>query len=205
MLIVQETTFLNANDQYDLHQVLPFPPVWEVQGHGTVTTVESLPACELAQPWFNVRLTFADGARIEVLAVVDQGRIAIEDMRADPPLPLRTFTVLADRIEDPLEDACRTAAGQVPCAVTPPDAPDAPDDRDRGSAPPPSRRRARTTLPRGAAGRQLAADVYRRARQDGRDPVLAVMGATGHSRRKALRLIAGARDEGHLPPRHNRR
>ncbi|MEV6786464.1 DUF6214 family protein [Streptomyces sp. NPDC051098] len=176
-----------------------------MQGHGTVTTLESLPACELAQPWFNVRLTFADGARIEVLAVVDQGRIAIEDMRADPPLPLRTFTVLADRIEDPLEDACRTAAGQVPCAVTPPDAPDAPDDRDRGSAPPPSRRRARTTLPRGAAGRQLAADVYHRARQDGRDPVLAVMGATGHSRRKALRLIAGARDEGHLPPRHNRR
>lgn len=204
MLIVQETTFLNANDQYDLLQVLPFPPVWEMQGHGTVTTVESLPACELTQPWFNVRLTFADGARIDVLAVVDQGRIAIEDMHADPPLPLRTFTVLADRIEDPLEDAYRTAAGQAPRAVTPPAAPDATDDMGRENAPPPSRRRARTALPRGAAGRRLAAEVYRGAQRDGRDPVIAVMGATGHGRRKALRLIAGARDEGHLPPRHNR-
>lgn len=37
------------------------------------------------------------------------------------------------------------------------------------------------------------------------DPVLAVMDATGHSRRKSLRLIAGARDAGLLTPRHIRR
>jgi hypothetical protein len=34
--------------------------------------------------------------------------------------------------------------------------------------------------------------------------VLAVMCVTGRSRRKSLRLIAGARDEGYLAPRHNR-
>nr|WP_307798408.1 DUF6214 family protein [Streptomyces beijiangensis] len=60
-------------------------------------------------------------------------------------------------------------------------------------------------MPRGNAGRRVAADAYREAQQEGRDAVLAVMYATGHSRRKALRLIAGARDEGYLTPRHNRR
>ncbi len=209
VLIVQETTFLNANDQYDPIQALPFPPVWEMQGHGSVTTVESLPAYESAAPWFNVRLTFADGARLDVVAVIDQGRIAIEDMRADPPLPLQGFSVLADRIGDPLVDACR-AAGQLPR--------EAPEDAEESGVPesavaepggsaarPPARRRARSAVPRGKAGRRIAADVYRGARQAGRDPVLAVMGATGRSRRQALRLIAGARDEGYLPPRHNRR
>ena len=72
-------------------------------------------------------------------------------------------------------------------------------------ADPPGRHRARTTPPRGPAGRIGAAEVYRAAQRDGVDPVLAVMAATGLSRRKSLRLIAGARDEGHLSPRHNRR
>jgi hypothetical protein len=35
--------------------------------------------------------------------------------------------------------------------------------------------------------------------------VLAVMGATGRSRRKSLRMIARARDAGFLTPRHARR
>jgi hypothetical protein len=35
--------------------------------------------------------------------------------------------------------------------------------------------------------------------------VLAVMSATGHSRRRSLRLIAQARDAGFLTPRHVRR
>ena len=46
----------------------------------------------------------------------------------------------------------------------------------------------------------MVAEEYRAAQQAGYDPVLAVMGATGHSRRKSLRLIAGARDEGFLGP-----
>jgi hypothetical protein len=221
VLIVQETTFLNANDQYDLGGALPYPPVWELQGAGTVTSEPSgpeipapeipapeipapeIPRPEIPPPWFNVRLTFADGARIDVLAVVDDGQIAIEDLHADPPLPLGGFAVLAERIGDPLEDACRVA--------TPPPAPDEPETAPpcaggHADAPGPGRRRrARPAVPRGSAGRQMAADAYRAAQQNGRDPVLAVMAATGRSRRKSLRLIAGARDEGYLAPRHNRR
>jgi hypothetical protein len=210
VLIVQETTFLNANDQYDLGGALPYPPVWELQGAGTVTSEPSgpeitgpeIPVPDVPPPWFNVRLTFADGARIDVLAVVDDGEIAIEDLHADPPLPLGGFAVLAERIEDPLEDACRVA--------TPPPAPDEPEPAPpcvggHADAPGPGRRRARPAVPRGSAGRRMAADAYRAAQQDGRDPVLAVMAATGRSRRKSLRLIAGARDEGYLAPRHNRR
>uniref|UniRef100_UPI00066A930A DUF6214 family protein n=1 Tax=Streptomyces sp. SBT349 TaxID=1580539 RepID=UPI00066A930A len=53
--------------------------------------------------------------------------------------------------------------------------------------------------------RRLAAAAYLAARQDGRDPVLAVMAVSGRSRRRALRLIASARDKGLLPPRHARR
>ncbi|MGW0548949.1 DUF6214 family protein, partial [Streptomyces altiplanensis] len=58
---------------------------------------------------------------------------------------------------------------------------------------------------RASTGRRIAAQAYRAAQQAGRDPVLAVMCATGRSRRRSLRLIAGARDEGLLSPRHNRR
>ncbi|WP_242640654.1 DUF6214 family protein, partial [Streptomyces kasugaensis] len=49
------------------------------------------------------------------------------------------------------------------------------------------------------------ADAYREAQRDGRDPVLAVMTVTGRNRRRSLRLIAGARDEGLLTPRHHKR
>ncbi|MFF5858494.1 DUF6214 family protein [Streptomyces sp. NPDC012751] len=66
-------------------------------------------------------------------------------------------------------------------------------------------RRARQTWPRGIEGRRLLAEEYRAAQDEGLDPVLAVMDATGHSRRRALRLIAQARDAGFLPPRHARR
>lgn len=201
---MQETTFLNANDQYDSLAAFPYPPVWELQGCGTVTcgTGSVRGAYEAAPPWFNVRLTFADGARIDVLAVVTDGRIAIEDLRADPPLPLEGFAVVADRIEDPLEDACRVAVEQRGTQQT---APVTPGAAGRAGASSPGRGRARPSVPRGSAGRRLAADAYRAAQQDGRDPVLAVMGATGRSRRRSLRLIAGARDEGYLAPRHNRR
>ncbi|WP_308312851.1 DUF6214 family protein [Streptomyces sp. ISL-1] len=197
---MQETTFLNANDLYDLGGALPYPPVWELQGAGTVTSESG--GREIIPPWFNVRLTFADGARIDVLVVVDDGRVAIEDLRADPPLSLGGFEMLAERIEDLLEDACRVA--------TPPPAPDEPEPdppcvAEHADPRGPGRRRTRPAVPRGSAGRRMAADAYRAAQQDGRDPVLAVMAASGRSRRKSLRLIAGARDDGYLTPRHNRR
>lgn len=75
------------------------------------------------------------------------------------------------------------------------------------AAPPPSGRARSTVLARSRAGerRRVAADAYRRAQREGDDPVLAVMLATGRNRRRSLRLIAGARDEGLLTPRHNKR
>ncbi|MER0484339.1 DUF6214 family protein [Streptomyces sp. Edi2] len=75
------------------------------------------------------------------------------------------------------------------------------------AAAPPSGRARSTVLARSRAGerRRVAADAYRRAQREGNDPVLAVMLATGRNRRRSLRLIAGARDEGLLTPRHNKR
>ncbi|KIF78526.1 hypothetical protein QR77_02905 [Streptomyces sp. 150FB] len=204
-------------------------------------------------PWLDVRLTFADGARLDVLAVVSDGRIAIEDAQADPPLALDGFAALAGVIRAPLQDACQVVTGRpvllvdddVADRVAPVDQVAQPvqvaqaepvgdavteqaetggdagvriDDGDgdgsgsgaeapgTGTEPAPSgRRRARQATPRGAEGRRGAAEVYRAAQREGRDPVLAVMAATGLSRRKSLRLIAAARDEGHLTPRHHRR
>ncbi|WP_436845434.1 DUF6214 family protein [Streptomyces cinerochromogenes] len=69
----------------------------------------------------------------------------------------------------------------------------------------PGARRARQAWPRGIEGRRLVARQYRTAQDEGTDPVLAVMNATGRGRRRALRLIAQARDAGFLTPRHARR
>ncbi|MFE2600313.1 DUF6214 family protein [Streptomyces sp. NPDC059396] len=284
-------------------------PVWEVQGHGTVTGAgdprDGATRREVLPPWVDIRLTFADGARIDVLAVVQDGRIAIEDAQADPPLALEGFAALAGAIEAPLQNACQVVSGRHrppmpgtvvvsepvtsgttpgptpgPAPVTTPgpapeptaapaadgtaaqeyapdlpaeadpapggpaaDAPAASDpvpeapalddapaadtpavsaepreepapepergpepeaepERERDSS---GRHRARPSLPRGSAARRSVAEIYRAAQQAGQDPVLAVMSATGFSRRKSLKLIAGARDEGHLTPRHHRR
>ncbi|WP_435056497.1 DUF6214 family protein [Streptomyces noursei] len=71
--------------------------------------------------------------------------------------------------------------------------------------PPPAARSAVLVRSRAGERRKIAAAAYREAQQEGRDPVLAVMNATGRNRRRALRLIAGARDAGLLTPRHNKR
>ncbi|MER5888108.1 DUF6214 family protein [Streptomyces sp. NPDC001941] len=189
-------------------------PVWELRGHGSGTR-------EVLPPWFQFRLTFADGARVDVMAVVaDDGRVSLEDLRAEPPLPLDVLGEVAQWIERPLADAWRALAGQGGGAWGAPTATsvaswgtfpgllaDAREreyereyEREREPA-----HRARSGWPRGQAGRRIAAEAYTAAQREGRDPVLAVMCATGRSRRKSLRLIAGARDEGYLTPRHNRR
>ncbi|MDG4865996.1 DUF6214 family protein, partial [Streptomyces sp. T-3] len=87
-------------------------PTWELQGHGSASAYGGAAAGHLLPPWFNVRLTFGDGARIDVLAVVSDGRIAIEDMRAEPALALDGFAALGDWLEGPLQDACRVVAEQ---------------------------------------------------------------------------------------------
>ncbi|MGW1064052.1 DUF6214 family protein [Streptomyces aureus] len=152
-------------------------PAWEVRESGSA-----------AMSWFDVRLAFADGARVDLLAVLSETALSIEDVRAEPPLSLDDLAVVAEWIEEPLSEACgsRLSAGR---------------EQDRES----QARRARPAWPRGAEGRLLVAEEYRAAQKEGVDPVLAVMDATGHSRRKSLRLIAGARDAGFLTPRHARR
>ncbi|MGW0421339.1 DUF6214 family protein [Streptomyces sp. NPDC003015] len=147
-------------------------PAWEVRDDGG------------AMAWFHVRLAFADGARVDTLAVVAEGGVSLEDVRAQPALSLEDLGALGDWIEGPLFDAC---------GVAPPGA-----EEQLGS-------RARPAWPRGMEGRRLIAEEYRAAQEDGVDPVLAVMCATGRSRRKSLRLIAQARDAGFLAPRHARR
>ncbi|QDQ16753.1 hypothetical protein FH965_36075 [Streptomyces spectabilis] len=146
----------------------------------------------------HVRLDL-DGAHVDVLAAVCEGRVAIEDLRARPPLPLPDLVALAGRIEGPLADVCRGVAQQY----GPADASCRGTIADEAAA----AHRAGPAEQRGdtVPVRQAAVEAYRTARDEGRDPVLAVMCATGHSRRKSLRLIAGARDAGHLSPRHRRR
>ncbi|WKX14945.1 DUF6214 family protein [Streptomyces sp. NL15-2K] len=146
---------------------------WEVQEDGGATS------------WFDVRLAFTDGARVDVLAVMCEGCVSIEDVRAQPALSLDDLAALADWIEGPLAEACGGGPEPAPEAA--------------GS------RRARPAWPHGVEGRWLAAQEYRTAQEEGADPVLAVMCATGHSRRMSLRLIAQARDAGFLAPRHARR
>ncbi|MGI5424070.1 DUF6214 family protein [Streptomyces sp. CA-179760] len=150
-------------------------PAWEVREN------------EDATRWFDVRLAFADGAHVDALAVVAGGCVGVEEVRARPALSLDDLAVLADWLEDSLAEACGAAAGPDP----------------EGCAGP--GRRARPVWPTGVEGRWLVAQEYRAAQQDGADPVLAVMCATGHSRRKSLRLIGQARDAGLLAPRRARR
>ncbi|MFF3541477.1 DUF6214 family protein [Streptomyces platensis] len=381
-------------------------PTWELQAHGSAAPApdpaapddpagSAGPGCPLPRldplgPWCSARLTFADGARVDVLVTVSDDHITVEDVRADPPLTLDGLADLARWIEGPLDDAFRAATGQprktrptprqagpadaaperdagpqagpppepgrgaaagpqrgsrpapphgptrharptgggqapvgepesAPTAVSaeaaagaaervtrmtgeatgagatgegasqagptgatgaaglgqgegvphrtapekgighPADPPAAPSaDSPAGpsgeqaseqssgrSAPaeapapaeasvpaasstsptasptppdaaepapsspsaPPAERARSAVLARTRAGerRKIAADAYRQAQREGRDPVLAVMHATGRNRRRALRLIAGARDEGLLTPRHNKR
>ncbi|MEU6327919.1 DUF6214 family protein [Streptomyces sp. NPDC047049] len=322
-------------------------PTWELRAHGSAAPAPAPgsaapedpsgsrgPGCPLPRldplgPWCSARLTFADGARVDVLVTVSDDHITVEDVRADPPLTLAGLTDLARWIEGPLDDAFRSAtgrphrtratlrqAGPLTTSVTTAAEPDgrpqagpqaewepgptgagqgvmaegcvapatqgeaAPGEEVTGgevaasalsaasaasatsttapvsassapsgpsalseasesstssespgpsvsepsvsesatpsdpstspgsSAAAPASERARSAvLARSRAGerRRVAADAYRRAQREGSDPVLAVMLATGRNRRRALRLIAGARDEGLLTPRHNKR
>ncbi|TQJ47247.1 DUF6214 family protein [Streptomyces sp. SLBN-115] len=185
-------------------------PGWEVREAGGATS------------WFHVRLGFVDGARVELLAVVCEGCVSVEDVRAQPPLSLVDLRMLADWIEGPLFERCDqggalevagvegagdaadtadTVGGHGGCDAEGAREPAVAVDADETFGP----RRARQAWPRGIEGRWLAAQEYRAAQEEGADPVLAVMCATGHSRRRSLRLIAQARDAGYLTPRHARR
>lgn len=137
-------------------------------------------------PWFDVRFTFPDGARADVLAQARSGGVAVEELRAEPPLSPDGLAALAE----PLAAVARATLGSA----------------DGTAAPaPPSRGRPRARFARrGRERRRAAAAAYLAARRGGTDPVLAVMAATGRGRRRSLRLISAARDAGLLPSRHRR-
>ncbi|WP_055695924.1 DUF6214 family protein [Streptomyces prasinopilosus] len=197
-------------------------PAWEVREGGHATR------------WFHVRLVFADGAGVEALALVSGLCVCVEDVRARPALSLEDLALFADWIEGPLARACGAEDGTGPGDGTADDGPDAGDrdaacapavdvepvpgaepaaggpDAGGGSAvrvrrPGAGERRSRAVRPREPVGRRLVAREYRAAQEEGVDPVLAVMCATGYSRRGALRVIGRARDAGLLTPRHARR
>ncbi|MFI9358267.1 DUF6214 family protein [Streptomyces lydicus] len=368
---MSESDFYTVNHRYEAQGAPREWPTWELRAHGSAAPAAgpaapggaagsdgrggALPRPDPLGPWCSARLTFADGARIDVLVTVSDDHITVEDVRADPPLPLDGLADLARWIEGPLDDAFRAATGRPrknrpaprqpgPAAVSPereggpmagpprkpkagpasdpvpgsaqepvtrpaagtategasasetcrtgelsadtvpeppasaapgpqgaavaapavesaaapttaepavePAADRAADPADAGSkgvageadtagtdaagttaagkeagigaeasvvapskteASAPAKaaeERARSALlarSRAAERRKLAAEAYRQAQREGRDPVLAVMLATGRNRRRSLRLIAGARDEGLLTPRHNKR
>lgn len=133
----------------------PVWPRWEVQGYGTVNC-DTPPGgrCELAPdelvpPWVDIRLTFADGARVDVLAVQRDGVIAVEDAQAAPPLPLDELTELGAWIEAPLAYARGVVAGQHHVEAAPFDGGDGGDgDGTTGPVAPgaPSRRTQDTAV-----------------------------------------------------------
>lgn len=369
---MSESDFYTVNHRYEAQGAPCEWPTWELQAHGSAAPAPGpaapdeatgsdgrgcpLPRLDPLGPWCSARLTFTDGARIDVLVAVSDDHITVEDVRADPPLRLDGLADLARWIEGPLDDAFRAATGRPrknrpasrqpgpaaasadrsgptaktarelgvmsgptreptaalvqepgattphdPSAGTPHDPPTGPGPATQpmaqqtahpraeagaraeaatgaradvateaptgpvaesltgltpGQEPAPERgptvvgatmtappgtaggeataepkpevaapgegategteerveerveERARSALlarSRAAERRKLAADTYRQAQREGRDPVLAVMLATGRNRRRSLRLIAGARDEGLLTPRHNKR
>ncbi|KUO05375.1 DUF6214 family protein [Streptomyces caeruleatus] len=164
-------------------------PAWEVRD-GTGATA-----------WFGLRLEFGDGAHVDAVAVVSEGCVSIEDVRAEPALSLDDLAALADWIEEPLSEACGIGAA--------PEEDPGPDGTD-ADAPEPDGENADgpclagSGWPRGIEGQWLVAQKYRAAQEQGADPVLAVMTATGFGRRKSLRLIGQARDAGFLTRRRAR-
>ena len=183
-----EASFLDLSERNAEDGALSVWPAWEVREHGGTLS------------WLYVRLDFPDGAGVDALAVVsDGGSVCVEEIRARPALSLDDLAVLADWIEEPLLEAFwagERAAGRTPIPAA------HHDDPGTSRA---ARRRARPAWRRGAEGRLLLAREYRAAQEAGADPVLAVMRATGHGRRRSLGLIAQARDAGLLTPRHARR
>lgn len=213
-----EASFLNLSDRRAEDGTVAVRRAWEVREQGNATS------------WYQVCLVFTDGARVDALAVEFGGRVSIEDVRAQPAFSLADLTALADWIEGPLSEACGASTGvaedidaaQEAQGAEEPEKFEESEESEESQESQESEefegveacddeaeyrvlRRARRGWPRGMEGRRLAAQEYRAAQGEGRDPVLAVMRATGRSRRRCLRLIARARDAGFLTPRHARR
>ncbi|MGW2916302.1 DUF6214 family protein [Streptomyces angustmyceticus] len=127
---MSESDFYTVNHRYEAQGAPGEWPTWELRAHGSAAPAlapdpaapddppgglgpgGSLPRPDPLGPWCSARLTFADGARVDVVVTVSDDRITVEDVRADPPLPLSGLTDLAGWIEGPLDDAFRAATGR---------------------------------------------------------------------------------------------
>ncbi|MGP3977679.1 DUF6214 family protein [Streptomyces sp. 8N114] len=87
-------------------------PAWKLRGYGTGAG-PGPHAAGAQPPWFAVGVSRADGTQVEVVAAVVDGRVRLEEVRADPPLTLQEFARLAPCLREPLTKAC-------PSAIRPP-------------------------------------------------------------------------------------
>ncbi|MGI5347136.1 DUF6214 family protein [Streptomyces sp. CA-250714] len=85
-------------------------PAWKLRGYGTGAGPHAVGP---QPPWFAVGVSRADGTQVEVVAAVVDGRVRLEEVRADPPLTLQEFARLAPSLREPLTKAC-------PPAIRPP-------------------------------------------------------------------------------------
>ncbi|MGP3987130.1 DUF6214 family protein [Streptomyces sp. 3N207] len=92
--------------------LVPPCPAWKLRGYGTGAG-PGPHAAGTQPPWFAVGVSRADGTQVEVVAAVVDGRVRLEEVRADPPLPLQEFARLAPCLREPLTKAC-------PSAIRPP-------------------------------------------------------------------------------------
>lgn len=127
---MSESDFYTVNHRYEARGAPLEWPTWELQAHGSAAPAPApdpaapddpagsrgpgspLPRLDPLGPWCSARLTFADGARVDVLVTVSDDHITVEDVRADPPLTLGGLADLARWIDGPLDDAFRAATGR---------------------------------------------------------------------------------------------
>ncbi|MFE1173189.1 DUF6214 family protein [Streptomyces sp. NPDC058773] len=125
---MSESDFYTVNHRYEAQGAPLEWPTWELRAHGSAAPAPDPaapddpagpggPGCPLPRldplgPWCSARLTFADGARVDVLVTVSDDHITVEDVRADPPLTLGGLADLARWIDGPLDDAFRAATGR---------------------------------------------------------------------------------------------
>ncbi|MBO8187653.1 DUF6214 family protein [Streptomyces spirodelae] len=93
----------------------PSPPrtAWKLRGYGTGAGPSH--GVGARPPWYAVGVRRADGTQVEVVAAVVDGRVRLEEVRADPPLTSQEFARLAPCLGEPLARAC-------PPAIRPPEA-----------------------------------------------------------------------------------
>ncbi|MEU8690318.1 DUF6214 family protein [Streptomyces sp. NPDC048665] len=194
------------------------------EGRVSIEDVQAEPALSLADltalaDWLKGPLSGACGVAEDAAGAADQGEDAAAGVRAEAVEGAQEWVVEqgARAAEEPHEVSVNGAAGEGAEDGKGSEGGEGPvrGERDEGGVSGEAdgeaagvcatARRERSAWPRGVEGCRRAALEYRAAQEEGTDPVLAVMTATGRSRRRSLKLIAQARDAGFLTARHARR